>query len=210
MSEHDQGSRATTLARIVLDRAARTTEQLAAAFSQMQQFGTPDPCTEESISHMRQIDLGSSLLQGIGFAVGNELKCSSIDGRIAADMGPPDLISATGQAIRQRKELAFARDTPLLVVTGPSGYTGFVHPALIFEMTDGGDEMPTGIVGYSTRALLLSSRTSSIDWSAVAMPEGQMVGTTVLGGQLVAWVRSSKWDQFSFAAIPWTEVRDEF
>lgn len=210
LSEHDQRVRATTLARIVLDRAARTTDQLASAFDQMQRLDLANPCSDQGLAQMRKIDLGSSLLQGIGFASGNELVCSSIDGTIVAGLGPPDHITATGQQIRRRSDLDFARGIPLLVVTGPSGYTGFVHPSLIFEMTDGGDSMPSGIVGLSTRALLLSSNPSKIDWSAVAIPDGQPEGTTVLDGELVAWVRSPRWDQFSFASLPWAAVSNEF
>lgn len=210
LSEHDQKTNATAIARVVLNRAARTTEQLGQAFAQLQQFAATDPCSDQSLARMREIDLGSSLLQGVGFASGNELECSSIDGRVPSDLGPPDFVSRTGQAIRQRRELSFARDTPLLVVTAPSGLTGFVHPALIFEMTDGGDDLPTGIVGFSTRRVLLSSKPIAIDWSTVAMAGGQMEGTTVVGDQLVAWVRSKDWDQFSFAAVPWAMVTAEF
>ena len=210
LSEHDQRARATTLARVVLDRAARTTEQLAEAFKQMQSVAGADPCSEASLATMRQLAMGSSLLQGIGFVSGDELRCSSFDGSAVVDLGPPDFVSSTGQAIRQRPTVAFAAGVPLLVVTGPSGFTGFVHPALIFDMTEGGEDMPTGLVNYSQRTQLLSSRPSSIDWSSVVIPAEQMDGTTVIGDQLVAWVRSPQWDQLSFAALPWTAVSDEF
>jgi len=209
ISEHDQRTRATTLARVVLDRAARTTQQLAAAFTQVKEVAGDAPCSAASLAAMREIALGSSLLQAIGYVSGNELRCSSFDGDVT-DLGPPDYITSTGQAIRQRRSLSFAGSVPLLVVTGPAGFTGFVHPSLIFEMTEGGDDMPTGIVNYSTRSLLLASQPTAIDWSKVAIPSGQMDGTTVIGSQLVGWVRSPNWDQMSFAALPWTAVSDEF
>ena len=187
LSEHDQKTRATTIARIVLDRATRTTGQLSSAFERMEESGFGDPCSDESLAQMRQIDLGSSLLQGIGFAEGNELRCSSIDSENATDMGPADYISATSMAIRRPRELEVAAGIPLLIVTAPSGFTGLVHPSLIFEMTEAGEDMPSGVVGYSTRTTLLSSAPSTIDWARVLMPPGQFEGAAILGNQLVAW-----------------------
>ena len=209
LSEHDQRTRATTLARVVLDRAARTTQQLAAAFAELKDVEGTAPCSATSLATMRQIALGSSLLQAVGYVSGNELQCSSFGGGVT-DLGPADYISATGQAIRQRRTFSFAGSVPLLVVTAPTGFTGFVHPSLIFEMTEGGDDMPTGIVNYSTRSLLLASQPTAIDWSKVTVPADQMDGTAVVGDQLVGWVRSPKWDQMSFAALPWAAVSDEF
>lgn len=170
-----------------------------------------EPCGDLGLKAMRTIDLGSSLLQGVGYAVGNELLCSSVNGRDLVELGVPDFTSATGQNIRRRSDLEFAPGVPLLVVSNPAGFTAFVHPSLIFDLmgSQSGEHL-SGIANYSRRTELLASRENYVDWSKVPMPVGQMHGTVVIADQLVEWQRSSKWDQFSFASVPWSAVLDEF
>ena len=159
---------------------------------------------------MRQVDLASSLLQGVGFVEGDQLKCSSLGDPSAIDVGPPDYVSATGATIRRQRELPISPGTPLLLITGLSGYTGLVHPALIFSLSDDGRDLAAGEVTYSTRETIIFSSGATFDWTRADMPATNFSGTLVMGSQLLAWRRSTKWDQFSYAAVPIAAVGEEF
>jgi sensor c-di-GMP phosphodiesterase-like protein len=159
---------------------------------------------------MRQIDLSSSLLQGIGYVEDDRLMCSSLGEPGPVAIGPVDYVSATDTFFRRQRDLSIAPGFPLLMVSARSGYTGFVHPTLIFNLMDNGRELPTGVVSYSTREKIVHSSDVAIDWAAAELPEGQFSGTFIDDGQLIAWKRSPKWDHFTYAALPLSLVGDEF
>jgi sensor c-di-GMP phosphodiesterase-like protein len=210
LSLHDQRTRAQIMADLVLNRSELTTDQLAAAFKRLEVFGADRACSSDATALMTQVDLGSSLLQGVGYVEGNHLRCSSLGQTAIIDVGPPDYISATGANIRRQRELPIALGTPLLLITGGSGYTGIVHPALIFSLTDNGHELPAGTVNYASRETVIHSSATIYDWAAAEMPEGASSGTLIMGDQLFAWRRSSRWDQFSYAAVPVAAITEEF
>jgi len=210
LSFHDQRNRAQLIADVVLNRSEHTTDQLASAFQRMAVFEPAQACSKEAMTLMREVDLSSSLLQGVGFVANNQLQCSSLGAAGLIEVGAPDYVSATGAIIRRQRELSIAPDTPLLLITGQSGYSGLIHPALIFSLIGEGDDLPAGTVSYSTRETILYSGPGTFDWSGAAMPADQSAGTLVMGDRLLAWQRSSRWDQFAYAAIPLAAVSEEF
>jgi sensor c-di-GMP phosphodiesterase-like protein len=66
VSLHDQRDRAQVMADVVLNRSERTTNQLAAAFQRLAVFEPARTCSPEAVALMREVALGSSLLQGLG------------------------------------------------------------------------------------------------------------------------------------------------
>jgi len=210
LSLHDQRNRAEIMAGVVLNRAAMTTEQLNSAFQRMSVFDAAHACSPEAIALMRQIDLSSSLLQGVGYIEGNTLKCSSLGDNRPIDAGPYDYVSATQTYFRRQRDLGIATGTPLLLVTAKSGYTALVHPALIFSLNDAQQDLPSGVVSYSTREDIIYSGRKTFDWHGVDLPAGQRHGTLAMGDQLVGWERSPVWDHFTYAAIPAAAVASEF
>lgn len=210
LSLHDQEARAQIMAGLVLNRSALTTVQLAVAFKSLEDLESADACSVEAVALMRQVDLASSLLQGVGFVEGNQLKCSSIGDTRAVDIGAPDYVSATGAIIRRQRELPASPGTRLLLITGSTGYTGLVHPALIFSLSDNGLDLPAGVVTYSTRETIIYSSATTFDWTRADMPASSFSGTIVMGSYLLAWRRSNKWDQFSYAAVPLAAVAEDF
>ena len=118
LSLHDQQARAQVMADVVLNRSELTTTQLAVAFKRLEDLKSANACSAEAVALMRQVDLASSLLQGVGFVEGNQLKCSSLGDPRAVDVGPPDYVSATGAIIRRQRELPISPGTPLLLITG--------------------------------------------------------------------------------------------
>jgi sensor c-di-GMP phosphodiesterase-like protein len=210
LSLHDQRTRAQIMADVVLNRSELTTDQLAAAFKRLEIFGPSAACSSGATALMAQVDLGSSLLQGVGYVESDQLRCSSLGQTAVVDVGPPDYISATGANIRRQRELPISPGTPLLLITGRSGYTGLVHPALIFSLTDNGRDLPAGTVTYSTRETIIYSSASVFGWAGAEMPANAYSGTLIMGDQLLAWRRSSKWDQFAYAAVPLAAVGEGF
>jgi sensor c-di-GMP phosphodiesterase-like protein len=210
VSLHDQRGRALVMADIVLNRSEQTADQLTAAFARLEAFDTGHPCSPGSVTLMRQLALGSSLLQGLGFVENDKLLCSSLGETDAVELGSPDYISATGAIIRRQRILLIAPGTPLLLVTGKMGYSGLVHPGLIFSLTSENSDLPLGTVNFSRHQTIIYSGSRTYDWSKVEMPADQHSGTLFAGGELLAWQRSTRFDQFGYAAIPLSAVWAEF
>jgi sensor c-di-GMP phosphodiesterase-like protein len=210
LSLHDQRTRAQIMADLVLNRSELTTGQLASAFKQLEVFEPSGACSADALALMRQVDLGSSLLQGVGYVENNQLRCSSLGETGTVDVGSPDYVSATNAIIRRQRELPLSPGTPLLLITAPSGYTGLVHPALIFSLSDDGRDLPAGTVSFSTRETIIHSGATTFAWQRAEMPAEANSGTLILGDQLLAWRRSALWDQFSYAAIPMAAIDEQF
>ena len=210
LSLHDQRTRAQIMADLVLSRSERTTIQLAEAFKRLEVFKAASACSTEAVALMRQIDLASSLLQGVGFVQDNQLLCSSLGEANAVEVGAPDYVTATGATIRRQRALPISAGTPLLLITGTSGYTGLVHPALIFSLSDDGQDLPAGTVTYSTRETIIYSSATTFNWARAEMPADAYSGTLVMEDQLLAWSRSRQWDQFAYAAVPLAAIGQEF
>jgi len=210
LSLHDQRNRAEIMAGVVLNRTAMTTEQLNSAFQRMSVFDAAHACSPEAVTLMRQIDLSSSLLQGVGYIEGNTLKCSSLGDNRPVDAGPYDYVSATQTYFRRQRDLGIAPGALLLLVTAKSGYTALVHPALIFSLNDAAQDLPSGVVSYSTREDIINSGRQTFDWHGVDLPANQHGGTLTMGNQIVGWERSPVWDHFTYAAIPVAAVASEF
>ena len=203
---HDQSTRARIMAGVVLDRAAQTTDQLAAAFATMGAYPAELACSSGAVAMMRRVDLGSSLLQGVGFIRDDTLLCSSLGEQAPMTVGSPDYVSATKTTFRRARALTIAPETPLLLVSDARGFTGLVHPSLVFGLAGPSDGLASGLISASTRELILKSGDAGFDWTTVQLPPEQKSGLVTLDGQLVAWQRSPKWDHFAYAAVPLTAV----
>ncbi len=210
LSLHDQGNRAQVLADVVLDRTTHTSAQIANVYDKMAPFGPDQACSPAAVATMRQIDLGSTLLQGVGYVEGATLKCSSLTDARPVAVGPVDYISATGSAFRRNRRLEIAPETPLLLVTGPSGYTALIHPALVFSLAGDTAELPAGLVAHLSRVVIVSSGVDLGDWDSVPIGAPDSSGTLSRGDQLIAWHRSPQWDNFSYAAVPLSSVWEGF
>ncbi|HEV2514240.1 MAG TPA: EAL domain-containing protein [Devosia sp.] len=210
VSFHDQRNRAQVIAEVVLNRSELITMQLETAFARLAGIGSSQACSAEAIGLMRESDLSSSLLQGLGYVENDRLECSSLGEEGVVEVGPPDYVSATGAIIRSQRTLPTAPNTPLLLVTIRTGYTGIVHPGLIFSLSGEDGELLGGTVGYSTRENIVHSGPTTFDWKGIGMPADQYSGSLVLADQLVGWQRSTRWDQFAYAGIPLAAVGEQF
>lgn len=210
MARHDLETRAEVFADVVLDQASRTTDQLRAAYTELERPQPNLPCSPQSLATMRQLDLGSSLLQGVGYVDGDQLVCSSMADVGPTAIAPPDYISAYGFHVRIERQLSYAPNARLLMITAPSGYTGFVHPDLIFALTHGPEAGAFGVVSQQSRTKLISRGDFAFDWKTLALPEGQSGGTIMHGDSLLAWKRRPGEDFISYAALPVSDLDATF
>lgn len=189
------------LAGVALHRAAQITDQIAQAFTDMHTLAPVARCSADAIAFMRSVDLGSSLLQGVGYIRQNTLQCSSL-GSVATFVGPPDYVSATQTRFRHDRTLAEARRTPLLMVSDQDGFTALVHPSLLFSLDNDDASVPEGIVSYSQRLPIVTRGSLLFDWSSRDLDPGATEGFFNEAGLLVGWKRSPVWDHFAYAAVP--------
>lgn len=210
MARHDLETRAQVFADVVLDQASRTTDQLRAAYAELERPQPNLPCSPQSLGTMRQLDLGSSLLQGVGYVEGDQLMCSSMADVGPTAIAPPDYTSAYGFRIRIERQLSFAPGARLLMITAPSGYTGFVHPDLIFALTHGPEAGAFGVVSQQSRTRLIYRGPLEFDWSTLSLPDGQSEGIVTHGASLIAWKRRPGEDFISYAAMPLSDLDEAF
>ncbi len=209
LSYREMEQRAELMAGAALDRAGQITEQISSAFRAMHVYAPSIACSAAAVDFMRSVDLGSSLLQGVGYTARNALQCSSL-GTVPTFVGPPDYVSATGTAFRRARTLAEARRTPLLLISDADGYTALVHPSLLFSLDLAEDSVPEGIVAYASRQTIISRGLVAIDWRVAPLDGATFQGIISAEGYFIAWKRSTKWDHFAYAAVSQAGLEDVF
>ena len=76
-------------ARDLVLRIDETGRQVQSAVKRLEALGGP-PCGPASIDLMREIDLGSTYIQAVGYVEGTRMLCSSIAGpERVLELGPP-------------------------------------------------------------------------------------------------------------------------
>ena len=96
----------------VLRRTDGTAQQIDEAFRQLRQSGFA-PCSADSLDLMRQIDLGSSYLQAVGYVRDGSIVCSSMGGAPMV-LGQPGFRTAAGVTIYQNIPLSLPGQLPLM------------------------------------------------------------------------------------------------
>lgn len=205
----DQEHHLALMAQVVSQRATETSTQMVLAFQSLAEFAG-DPCSPASLARMRDIDLGSSLIQGVGHLTGNRIDCSSFMGVEHADAGPVDLVTANNYSVRVRRYLSFAPSVPLYMHTAPNGMTAFLHPSLVFTDSTLGDGALSGVVNRSNGVELLSNGAPWIDWKRLAPTLGQKSGVVAVADYLVAYDKLSSYDTLAYSAAPLQVVTGKF
>src|ERR1700722_14578474 len=96
----------------IIRRSDQITNQIGLALSELGAMHA-DPCSDDSIAHMRSLVIRSNLLVDVGYIRGNELACSAF-GRQGVAVGPPSYVSANGFAVRVGVRHPLALETTLL------------------------------------------------------------------------------------------------
>ncbi|RJG02558.1 EAL domain-containing protein [Noviherbaspirillum sedimenti] len=200
----EEMARAAALAVEVLRRSDETSNQISAAFEKLEAAHADDPCSLTNIERMRELDLGSTQLQAVGYVANNKLMCSSL-GRHGAgfSVGKPDYVNASGVSIRTSVKLPFAPGMPFTIATREqSGYAAIVHRDRALDVALYRPDMSIGLAGRSSRELILSRGPFQPEWLE-GIRQGRK-GRAFDGKYVLATEPSEKYDYTAYAAVPAT------
>lgn len=185
------------LARSALHRSEVTGDQLATAARAINRLSAAQACSPEALDLMREIDLGSTLLQSVGWAEGNTLRCSSFGEKKPFDLGPPDFVSSTNSTFRRHVVLIDPTMPYVVVQTGHS--VGIVHKDLALSFVEDVPGLGVSVFSWSRRLPLISRGTIPPE-----LLTRKFAGDTVFrsGDRLVAVVKSRKYDTGAIVVLP--------
>jgi sensor c-di-GMP phosphodiesterase-like protein len=185
------------LAHRALVRSEMTGDQLGAAARAINALTPEEACSPEGLDIMRRIDLGSTLLQAVGWVEGDTMRCSSVQGPEPFNLGRPDFVSSTGSVFR-RQVILFDPNLPYVAVqTGHS--VGIVHKDLALSFVDNVPGLGASVFSWSQRVPLLSRGNLNYD-----LLKRDFAGDSVFlsGDRLVAVVKSRKYDTGAIVVLP--------
>ncbi|MCP3729106.1 EAL domain-containing protein [Sphingomonas sp. MG17] len=143
-----------SLARSALARSDETGDQIAAAARAINPLTDAEACSRLGLDLMRKLDLGSTLLQGVGRMEGNVMRCSSFAGGKAFDLGPPQFVSANGTIFRAQVRLI---DPALPYVAVQAGATvAIVHKELALSFVEAMPGLDVSVISWLHRIPILS------------------------------------------------------
>ncbi|MHA7777308.1 EAL domain-containing protein [Roseibium sp. M-1] len=194
-------------ARDVVGRSDRAAEQFFTAFERLMQSAGEDPCSAGQVSKMREIDLGSSYLQAIGFATGNKLVCSSLGSGTAVqlELGLPDIITTTDTSVRTNVTFPFAQGIEFTVVER-KGYTAIIHKDLPIDVSTSVPDI--SLATYTPDNLQTRSTRGDIkpEWLRI-VGAGEEV-SFIDDEFIVGIARSDKYATIGLAALPVRHMAD--
>ena len=186
-----------SLARNALVHSEISGDQIAAAAQAINALPPGKACSPEGLALMRKIDLQSTLLQAVGWVEGNVMRCSSLAGQEAFDLGPPDVTSYTQTRFRSNVALIDPEQHYMVVQIGSA--VGIVHRGRLLSLVDDLPGLSVGTFSWSDR------RPGAVRGSVPdIIRRRDLAGDTVYpsGDRQIAIVRSSKYDIGAFAALP--------
>ncbi|WP_141653124.1 EAL domain-containing protein [Phenylobacterium immobile] len=185
------------LANSALVRADATGEQLGAAARAINGLGLQKACSRDGLDLMRAIDMNSTLLQGVGWVEGDEIRCSSFGGDRRFPMGKFDFRSSRSSVYRTNVTLLDPKTAYVAVQTGAA--VGIIHKDLALSFVDKAPGLGVAVFSWSRR-------TPIINRGAVPpeLIKTKFTGSTVFrsGGRTVAVVRSPRYDTGAIAILP--------
>lgn len=189
-SEERAESRALGLAQVALVQGEETGNQLAAATDAINRLPADRPCDREGVDLMRQIDLESTLLQAVGWADGNVMRCSSIGGSERLfDLGEPEMTSSLQARIRRNVVLLDPSDRYFVVQRGHG--VAVIHQQLALSFVKDYPSMSVALFSKSKGEILMQRG----DVPRRYLRSSQLPYETFRdGNRQIAIVRSPKYD----------------
>jgi len=199
-------NRAMAYARDVLHRSDQTVTQVSRGVEMLLAERSENPCSDEAVAIMRQIDLGSSYIQAIGLVVDDRFLCSSL-GQDAEGLalGPVDFTTPQRASVRLNVEFPFAKGSTFLVVER-DGYGAIIHKDLPIDTSTEEEDVSLATVQLDNDLILTSRGVVKPEW-VKRLGDKKSVSFTE-GGHLIAIIRSDTWQTAAIAAIPTTYLED--
>ncbi|SFD25103.1 EAL domain-containing protein [Massilia yuzhufengensis] len=201
--------RALGFASDILVRADETGRQARGGVDRLKALHADNPCSPAAIDLMREIDLGSSYLQAIGYIERNQMLCSSIAGQSRVlDLGPPDYTTSAGAAVRRQVRFPFAAQNSFIVLEFDS-FAAIIHQRLIVDMANSEPDIALAVLSLEDPAPIIVRGKVKPEWLRRLGRERQVV--FVDNGSVVAVVRSQRFLTAGVAAVPisYLESRSE-
>jgi sensor c-di-GMP phosphodiesterase-like protein len=181
---------------------AESTAQEQTQASEMLSRAHFPPCSPQEIALMREIDITSDHLQGVGRVSGNQLICSTLGNDHPVDLGPVTLFFVGGTSLRTHVLLPEAGGQPLMVAER-HGFASFIGPGEPLDIPNPRG-ISIGLFSASGGQLVAASGSLPPNWRAAAAAAHS--AEFVDGRFLVSVVRSSRFDIQVVAAAPRRDV----
>jgi len=192
-------------ARDVVFRSDDTGRQIQAGIARLKAHHAHAPCTPQSIDLMRQIDLGSSYIQAVGYVVGDELVCSSISSGARLALGPVDFDSDHGFKVRRNVHFPFTPEQTFVVVESED-FAAIIHKDLPIDTAN--SEPDVSLATFALADPRPASARGPVDPNWVRRLGDRREVVFSDGGYIVAVVRSAQFHTAAVAAVPQHYVRD--
>lgn len=200
-SQEAEASHMLSYARNALSRADGTADQFATGLTRLRTAHFSNPCAEQSLALMRDIDLSSSYLQAVGYVSGGRMICSSLGSdEPAFDLGPVDLITKRGVSVRYNLKVPFAPDTRFIALE-LDNYAVIVHKALLLDIDTTEQEVSLATFSLAGKGETFAAR-GHIDAKWITRLGQSRQVTFTDNGYVVAIVGSEKYAIGALAAVP--------
>ena len=184
-------------AQAALLRSELTGMQLVRARDAMQDFDRAAACSDSGLDLMRELDLSSTMLQGVGFVENERIVCSSFGGRRDYALGPAYYTSANGSIFRRNVRLGTSGEPYVVVQTGASA--GVVHKDLALSFVEDVPGSAISVFSWSRRLPVLQRGTVPRSFITRNYERDTIFRT---GGSTVAVVKSAGFDLGAIAIVP--------
>ena len=184
-------------AQAALLRSEVTGAQLARARDAMHKFDRPAACSDSGLDLMRELDLSSTMLQGVGFVESDQIVCSSFGGRRDYALGPAYYTSANGSIFRRNVKLGTSGEPYVVVQTGASA--GVVHKDLALSFVEEVPGSAISVFSWSRRLPVLQRGTVPRSFITRNYQRDTIFRS---GGSTIAVVKSARFDLGAIAIVP--------
>lgn len=192
----------------VLQRAHSISAQFANADAELGAIGGEQPCGPRHVRKMRQLAVRMNLLVGVGYVEKNSLQCSSF-GLEAIDVGEPSYLSGRGYSVRTSLPPKFDGSADLILTTNKAtGYTAIIHKSTLLDSMPLGILTSTGLLGIKSKEAITQVGVFDARWFQ-RIPAAS-TGAALLGGDLVVWSMSEKFDYLSYAVVSKAVITQRF
>ncbi|MGG7604812.1 EAL domain-containing protein [Massilia sp. BKSP1R2A-1] len=158
------------------------------------------PCSMAAIDLMREIDLGSTYLQAVGYVENDRMLCSSIGGSTSVlELGPPTFPTDRGVIIRTGVRFPFAPQQSFLVLQS-GNYAAILHNQLPVDTAKSEPDVLLAVVPLDFGRPVSMRGHIDADW--VARLGGRREAVFEDDDHVVAVVRSPMFRIVGIAAVP--------